>query len=53
MTIEEQLEKLREEYREAKRLGNTSKMQTIALKGKCLKLKAKPDPFSEIIDIFK
>ena len=52
MDIEEQLEKLREEYREAKRAGNTQRMKTIELKGKCLKLSAKPDPFKEIEDIF-
>ena len=52
MTIEEQLEQLREEYREARKAGNINRMKTIELKGKCLKLSTKPDPFKEIEDIF-
>jgi hypothetical protein len=53
MTTEEQLKELRIEWLKAKEEGNTSRMQTIALKGKCLKLKSKPDPFKEIVDILK
>lgn len=52
MNIEEQLEKLREEYRQARKENNTTRMKTIELKGKCLKLSLRPDPFKEIEKIF-
>lgn len=52
LSIEQQLAQLRIEWLKAKEEGNTSRMQTIALKGKCLKLKSKPDPFKDAEDIF-
>jgi hypothetical protein len=52
MNIEEELQKLRIEWLEAKRKGNPAKMKTIELRAKVLKLSAKPDPFKEIENIF-